>query len=272
MLTLVTCYYIVKSKADLSTYIKWASNFLPNVKNCNIVVYTDEKAYPFLKAIVEGKDGKDTSNIAFVIKPMEQFHNYKYKEQWLKNQEKNYLLSHVSWELQLIWAEKATFVKQAYENKYFDSDWYAWCDIGYFRGRECDMECEYISSWPKLSHLDNLSHNTIYYVRVNNDDRYMQALSSIILNKNSKGMPKVPIPPDQVSIGGCFFLTYHTNIDWWWRTYDKRLSEYFENEYLVKDDQIIVIDCIVNNPERFSLIQEFGNRYDNWFAFQRFLA
>jgi hypothetical protein len=43
------------------------------------------------------------------------------------------------------------------------------------------------------------------------------------------------------------------------------------NNYLVKDDQIIIINCIANNFNDFELIQENNIKYDNWFLFQRYL-
>ena len=48
------------------------------------------------------------------------------------------------------------------------------------------------------------------------------------------------------------------------------LKEYFEKGYVVKDDQMIIIDCVVNNLEKFQLHREQGPK-DNWFMFQRIL-
>jgi len=53
--------------------------------------------------------------------------------------------------------------------------------------------------------------------------------------------------------------------------FDSKLFKYFINGYLVKDDQIIIADCVFSNLEKFSLFREFQLPYDNWFMFQRFL-
>jgi glycosyltransferase involved in cell wall biosynthesis len=50
------------------------------------------------------------------------------------------------------------------------------------------------------------------------------------------------------------------------------LELYFNHNYLVKDDQIIVADCIFSRIEGFNLILENNPKYDNWFLFQRFLS
>ena len=81
----------------------------------------------------------------------------------------------------------------------------------------------------------------------------------------------MPIPSLQISIGGGFFLIHKEKIDWWFSTFDKMLQLYFENNYVVKDDQMIILNCISINMDRFNLYNENNPRYDNWFMFQRLL-
>lgn len=59
-------------------------------------------------------------------------------------------------------------------------------------------------------------------------------------------------------------------IEWWKTKYDTTLNTYFKNGYLVKDDQIILADCIFSNFDKFALHYE-SSRFDNWFMFQRLL-
>ena len=86
-------------------------------------------------------------------------------------------------------------------------------------------------------------------------------------------LPRNPIPNNQLSIAGGFFISHKKNIAWWQRTFDEKLKLYFKHDYLIKDDQIIIIDCIMSiltNP-RFALVNENNPKLDNWFLFQRFL-
>ena len=53
--------------------------------------------------------------------------------------------------------------------------------------------------------------------------------------------------------------------------FDEKLALYFANDYLVKDDQIILIDCILSEPQRFELICEPIPTENPWFTFRRFL-
>ena len=93
---------------------------------------------------------------------------------------------------------------------------------------------------------------------------------NIILNKSSNGLPYEEIPHDQVSIAGGFFLIYKNNIDWYHKLNDDKIKLYFDNNRLIKDDQIIVLNNIVENMSKFFLIME-NSKYDNWFLFQRYL-
>ena len=54
-------------------------------------------------------------------------------------------------------------------------------------------------------------------------------------------------------------------------TYNLKLQRYFDYNYLVKDDQIILIDCILSEKDNFILFKEDDTHYDNWFMFQRII-
>ena len=57
----------------------------------------------------------------------------------------------------------------------------------------------------------------------------------------------------------------------WKDIYYSRLNEYFTNNYLVTDDQTIIIDCVINNLKRFELVEEPNQQKDPWFVFHNFL-
>ena len=116
-----------------------------------------------------------------------------------------------------------------------------------------------------------LNREKIAYACINNDDGYMNYLYKIINNKNPLGLPIQPIPPHQNSVAGGFFILYKDKISWWVKTFDAKLELYLKNKYLVKDDQIILIDCIMSQQEHFTLFRENNPKFDNWFMFQRIL-
>ena len=266
MITFCTSWYSVKSKFEISAYRSWMANILNHVNNFNLVIYTNKESYHVIEPLIEAN--KKNCNLKVIFKEWNEFYTYKWKSEWISNHDKNDLLNdssryHTDWKLNMLWNEKVFFVHDAMENQYFDSDWYGWCDIGYFRNSNT-------INWPNPYKTDKLNKNKIYYGLPGNKNTLNQ-LVRIILNKNENNMPVVPIPPNQVSIAGGFFITHKSSLKWWNNTYYTRLNKYFTNNYLVKDDQIIIIDCIINDLKRFELIEEIDPRKDRWFVFQNFL-
>lgn len=263
--TFVSCWYICKAKFDVETYDKWISNFLNNVVNCNIVIYTDNDGYNMLLKYKK-------ENIKLIKKDLTQFYTYQYKNDWIKNHKKNYLLNHIiDWKVNMIWNEKIYFVHETMTKKYYDTEFYGWCDIGYFRGKSNDIQNETIKKWPCNQTILSLKKDKVYYALVNRNTSYIQQLQHLINNKNSNGLPHNPIPPNQESIAGGFFISHKDNITNWCLCFYKRLKLYFQHNYLVKDDQIIIADCVFSDSSLFHLCEENDPNYNNWFMFQRIL-
>jgi hypothetical protein len=242
------------------------NNFLSivtNKNNFNLVIYSDDNSAKYI-------DTKENPKIKIVIKPIEQFYNYKYETFWIENHKRNHLLNDKSnWVLNMLWSEKIWFVKETIERKYFETDFYGWCDIGYFRNRAEDLNTSFLSTWPSNEKILHLDKNKIHYACINNDNRYMNYMYKIINEKNQLGLPKNPIPSHQNSVAGGFFILHKNKIDWWAKTFDAKLLLYFKNNYLVKDDQIILVDCILSQLDVFTLFRENRQGLDNWFMFQR---
>ena len=268
LITFSSCFYIINSKFPPDIYIGWMNNFLLMVNNnFNLVIYTDENSFKYI-------DKREKTNIKIIIKTKESFYNYKYKNNWIQNHEKNYLINDKScWELNMLWSEKIQFVNETIKNKYFETEFYAWCDIGYFRNRHEDLHTDKLitSNWPNPNTVNQLDKSKIYYGCINNNDGYMNYLYKLINNKNNLGLPVEEIPPNQQSVAGGFFIIHKDKIDWWSKTYDSKLVLYFKHNYLVKDDQIIIIDCVLSQLSEFVLFREDNVMFDNWFMFQRIL-
>jgi hypothetical protein len=260
-ITFSSCFYVLKTKFSTDTYISWMNNFISIVNEFNLVIYTNENS-------VKHIDTKENPKIKIIIKPLEQFNTYKYKNDWIRNHENNTTMNdRIVWQVNMLWNEKIWFVNETCKNKYFDTPYYGWCDIGYFRLPSRNGTCD-LSRWANSDKISKLTIDKVYYGLVENNIEHIRAMVS---NKNSIGLPIQPIPPGQVSIAGGFFIVHRSKIDWWLETFYKKLELYLHNNYLVKDDQMIVIDCILTQPDEFILCQEHDPRYDNWFMFQRIL-
>ena len=270
-ITFSTCFYPLKNKFTNQHYYTWIDNMLSQVNNYYLVVYTDKETKPFFD-----KYANANSKIRVVIKPMEEFKLYSYKDKWISNHERNHELNKkVSWEVNMLWNEKIHFVHETMTNKYFDeTEFYGWCDIGYFRNRPNDMKNSELSHWAHPEKINKMitDKNRVYYAMINNNSDYISALFKVIQNKNAFGLPKDPIPAHQSSIAGGFFISHKSKLESWRDYYYSKLDLYFKHDYLVKDDQIIIADCIFSRMRDFKLVRENRHEYDNWFLFQRFLA
>jgi hypothetical protein len=263
-----TCWYPFKAKFNTQVYQTWIDHFISNVESFYLVIYTSQEGIPFLT------NAQGNPRIRIVVKPLEEFRQYCHKDKWIENHAKNIWLNQkVGWEVSVLWAEKVHFVKETIQQGFFveaNPSWYGWCDIGYFRPQSggC-LTAPQIRAWPDPQKLAALDPSKIHYALVN---PYIIDIVNCIKNTDPHtGLPQPPIPPNQVSIAGGFFLTTTENLEHWATRFDQRLAQYFQHGALVKDDQIIIIDCILSDPIRFQLHREETPGYDNWFMFQRLL-
>jgi hypothetical protein len=240
---------------------------LSSVHHYYLVLYTDTHNHPYFYS----KYGNN-SNIKIVIKPIEDFIGYKYRDFWTENHDKNNLLNQkINWELNMLWSEKVHFVHQTLISNYFPkTEYYGWIDIGYFRCRpQLDIKRELLLEFPNQEKLQLLDKTKIHYALVNTNTQYINHLIQIIKNNAT-------IPPDQISIGGGCFIGDASKIEWWKNTFANKLEHYIDQKQLVKDDQIIIVDCIFNDflkgNNNFELHQS-NNRenLDPWFLFSRIL-
>jgi hypothetical protein len=113
----------------------------------------------------------------------------------------------------------------------------------------------------------------ICYGCICNNDDFMNYLYQLVNKKDVYGCTIQPIPPTQNSIAGGFFLLPLQKIEGWCKLYNHTLLRYLRNNRLVKDDQTILVDCILSkeNQGLFQLFRENLSDKDNWFMFQRIL-
>ena len=283
LLTLSTCYYDIKSKFPSTKYLTWANNLLSlindNKNGFNLVIYTDKNSFSFLKTLFINNPtiaNKIGTRIKIIIKPLEDFVGYKYKDHWLKNHANSGLNLHetVDWTLIMLWCEKVHFVNETVKNKYFDTLFYGWCDIGYFRNDVNDTNTTtLLKKWPNPLKLISLKKG-IHYACVENDPEAFNGLKQDIQNHYTNSDLKKEQPTNKIlknCFAGGFFIARPRLMHAFSAIFDSKLQYYFDNNYVVKDDQSILLDCIFTNPGLFCLHWEQNPIYNNWFMFQRLL-
>jgi hypothetical protein len=141
-LTIVSCYYKVKSKHKPREYLDWINNLVK--LNKSIVFFGNEKSIRLLKRMRPKKFHYKT---IFNTLEISEFYSYKnfikeFTASWKIDFEKSYQTI----PLYLIWAEKCNFLKKTIEKNYFNSTCFYWVDIGYFREKN-EMN-KYSENWP----------------------------------------------------------------------------------------------------------------------------
>jgi hypothetical protein len=271
IITLSTCWYILKSKFNVKTYLSWITNLLSIVDNFNLVIYTDVNSLKLFVHLIDFSNQK----IKIIISPIEEFYTYRYKDFWIKNHEKSNLKlhSHVDWELNMLWNEKVFFVNETIKKRYFNTLYYGWCDIGYFRNRLNDLHSNYLKNWPNNQKLlDGFFNEKIHYACVQDDKSiYLNLQNDIITHYSNKLESQPTIQLEEICFAGGFFILKKDLIDTYIKLYDEKLIYYSTNNFIIKDDQTIIMDIIFTNPNLFGIHTEDTNKFDNWFMFQRLL-
>jgi hypothetical protein len=273
LITLSTCWYILKSKFDIKTYLCWITNLLSIVSNFNLVIYTDHNSLKTFIHLINFTNKK----IKIILKHFDCFHTYKYKDYWITNHKKSNLIlhSHIDWQLNMLWNEKVFFVNETAQNKYFDTLYYGWCDIGYFRNRPNDLHSHFLINWPNNNKLLNKSYfnkNYIHYGCIQNNIFTYSSLQNDIKTHYLNKLTNQPTyQMEEICFAGGFFILKKELTNTYMKLYDEKLMYYFTNDLIIKDDQTIIMDLIFTNPSLFCSHTEDNFKYDNWFMFQRLL-
>jgi len=275
LITFSTCWYIVKSKFPLEQYLEWIHNLFSIVNNFNLVVYTDIDGYNSLRPLIQTNTFFiKRHKIRFIIKPMEEFYGYRYKDAWMQNHNNSQLTLHkkVDWQLNMLWCEKIHFVNETIRNKYFETVYHGWCDIGYFRNLGFNKVNQLID-WPSQLSLIYNFPNKIHYGCVQTDSAIYNGLKNDVIkhygykkNNNNKSNPIPCTKIEEVCFAGGFFILTKPLAEIYGRMFDIKLQYYFQNGFTIKDDQQIIMDCIFTNPQLFQI--HFSN---DWFMFQELL-
>lgn len=268
IITFSTCFYILKSKFPLRQYLEWINNLLRIVNNFNLVIYTNKETLVFLLPLID----QTNKNIKIIIKPLTDFYTYKYKENWIENHEKSVMDLHkvIDWQLNMLWNEKVFLVNETVRKGYFNTIYYGWCDIGYFRNRRNDLNTHYLKLWPNSNKLLQYKKDSIHYGCVQNDLLKYDELTNSINSHYRKGSDLL-VNYNEICFAGGFFILHREMSNKYALIYEKKLDYYFKNKYFIKDDQTIVQDIILTNLDMFSIYREDDERFDNWFMFQRLL-
>lgn len=296
--TFSSCLYHMKNRHGSSYHTSWMRGFIRIVKQFYLVIYTDEETSQIIiDEIHKTENNIAKSNIRVIIKPYTEFYNYKYAEYWKRNNDNPEckLYNVADWRLNMLWCEKVHFVHQTVQGRYFgkDTEYYGWCDIGYFRdtltttttgSRYANIIREH---WPNPAKMNRLDKSTIYYgcnIRPNDMNialkYYLDYFHPSNLNSET-GLPRTTDKKNTHFISGGFFITGREKVKWWVDTFQTALEKYITHNAVIQDDQLIISYCVFKNnvysgdddsKRHFSILKVNETEPDKlWFMFRDLL-
>lgn len=241
--TIITAYFEITSKYPKEQYDEWMKIMLRNIAT-PMVIFCDAKSIDKIRHYRLAYQ----SATVIIQKEISEFYNYKYLEQWKRTLELDSEKNINNIELYMIWAEKAQFLKLGAEMNPFGSEFFLWCDIGYFRNTPEHIPIAELRNFPNIEKIKILPRDRIL----------MLLVKYILLNKfNDK------------KIGGGMFGGFKETISGWANTYDATLNIFFANNIFAGQDQLIMKFILYKLPNLCLCID--SQKSEDWFLLHRLL-
>jgi hypothetical protein len=234
--TIVSCYYKVKSKHPHSKYNEWIYNFLYNLRN-NIIIFTSEDLVDYLKEI-----GKYNTKMIIVIKNFEDIDILKQYDIWDHQSEIDPQQNIRTKECYILWNSKMNFLNEAIQLNPFQSDKFVWTDIGCLRDQRY---CNYIMNYPLYKNIS--------------DDKLDIVLINPFVNESQL------VFQNEVHLAGAIFGSSKKTLQKIIPLYYYYFNEYVKNNLFIGCDQQILSTLFTQHKDLFNLIIPNQNCIDEWF-------
>jgi len=289
-ITFSSCLYQLKNRHGTEKHKEWLRDFIRTVNRFYLVIYTGENEYPTIQNEICLLNNDAQRKIKVIVKPFTEFQNYKYERFWIRNNERNEnkLRDIADWRLSMLWCEKTHLVKETIEKRYFDTEYYGWCDIGYFRDTLSSSSSSLPSyrytireHWPNPAIVRRLHKDKVYY-GCNIQPKYMEKATKWMVRHfhpsnidSTTGVPRDLYRPDAYYFSGGFYITGREKALWWNDTFQRALKKYINAGAFLKDDQHIIAYCFFtgSRDHDFRIIYSSDNTNNDkpWFLFRDFL-
>lgn len=250
--TVVSSYFIIPSKYEHSTYMKWISNFMK--MNFKCIIYVNQLSYNILN-----KKYPETNNRKYIL--MELSEMYFNQQNWNKTLQMNIYPSlsikhNHSWDLFAIWGEKVFMVENVIKLNPFFTDTFCWTDIGAFRDTGISLLNSRIGypnpltfninkvSFPLINSFNKKDLINIYHI----DNRFLKT----------------------IHIGGGHFVGGSKAFLIFAKLYREILQEAINHNVFIGIDQHIFAFLTLRHPNIFDLIPPKCSKStsDKWFCIQ----
>ena len=292
-ITFSSCLYYMKNRHGHERHMNWFRDFIHIVSQFYLVIYTGKHEYDFICNEIRQLDEVAQQKIKVVLKPVSEFHNSKYERFWMDNNARSEckLAELADWHLNMLWCEKTHFVKETIEKQYFDTEYYGWCDIGYFRDTlSSDAYRERTRKhWPNPNKINRLHKDKVYYGCNIPPSQLHKCYNYHVRHFHPSNIDATTgIPRDLYNrhshlVSGGFYITGREKALWWCCQFQEMLERYITNNAVIQDDQHIIAHCVfVSNTSGdsgdsgispdFCILKVNETKEDKlWFLFRDFL-
>ena len=238
--TIVSCYYRLKqSKHRLDEYSKWIRNFVMNLQDTNLVIFTSQNDYAYIQSMMQN----DRIQYKIVIREIEDFKVSKeYPSIWKGQAEMDPTPScGRGIDCYKIWNSKFDLLKQAIVDNPFDTDWFVWNDMGNVRQENI---LPYLSTYPCSKNFSR------------------DKLDIILLNgfKENKMFFQ-----NEVHFSGSMFGSHKDVLLLMHDLFYHYFDLYLKKGYFIGCDQQILGTLFIRQSEKFNPIFPLDCHVDPWF-------
>lgn len=255
--TIVSCFYLIKSKFPPNKYLEWIQNFFYVDFHC--VIFCDNESKNFITESIP--ETKNSTNIIFKILNISDFEISRYDwENDLKiDPEIKKGVNH-SIELYKIWGEKIFFLEKAILSNEFNSSYFLWIDIGSFR---CDKLILNEIKANKFPQSHNFRDGKMSMFKISNFKESEQQNVNIIDKRFIKR-----------NVYGGLFGGDKTAIQLFKKKYTQLLEEFKTKKIFAGKDQSVYNFLVLQNPELIHTIDahKVNKKYDPWFCFHYYFS
>jgi len=253
--TVVTAFYIIKSKFPSQQYKQWFEYFFQ--LDSKVICFTDEATLSFLQP---------PKSWHIILQPISSWKIYKHLDYFTRCEQHDWEHGH-SKELYMLWCNKIYFVEEAIERNPFNSTYFAWTDIGCIRN---PLVLQYAQGYPnKIPTL--IEPNQVLFSLVEPHE--------LKLSDNKKICFQHDIPLEKYkhyrhsfnAIQGGFFACSVESIREFVDKFESTLQDFITLDRFAGKDQHIFNTLVAKQQESssfFQLLQPNSQPVDNnWFSF-----
>jgi len=252
-ITLVSAFYMVKSKRTVFYYINKLNNLFK--LNKSIVFFTEKG---FMKVAKDLRPKNLYNKTVFIETEIKDFLSYKKFGNIFENAFKNVNKQLHSFPLYLVWAEKCNFVRKAIIKNYFNSKCFYWIDSGWFR--ESEEMINFINKWPTPK-------------KCIEDNRVLINFVGNISNKVKKGIMNFEIDMIKKLIGeknvaGGMFGGQKEKLIKYINLYYESINLFEKHKLFIGKEQNLFAYVALKHPEIVKIIESKGD----YFIFKKYLT